>query len=140
MVGGGGGSALVRGKNDEDTWVSVNVGETSDGRNAIYVANLVYNPDTLAFELMRQPVVNVGGDLTVSMGDVEALLSGNYFKQEMYDYSGSDLIYLGRHLSVTAAEADTAWWIWKYTYGSGLVTRKQGPLVGAWTGRVGLGW
>lgn len=114
---------------------------TPEGNAAILVMNLVYNPDTLLPELMQQPTIEVAGDLTVTMGDVEKILAGNYWKQELYDYDVSNnLIYLGKHLLVSAAETDSSWWVWKLTWGSGLVTRKQGPIISAYSNRTGLGW
>lgn len=114
---------------------------TPEGNAALLIANLVYNPNTLNFELMQQPIVEVAGDLTVTMGDVEKILAGNYWKQERYDYDvNGNAIYIGRHLSATEVEGDTAWWIWKLTWTDGAMTRKQGPITGTWTGRAGLGW
>lgn len=57
-----------------------------------------------------------------------------------FDFSGSDLIYLGKHLSNGAATSDTGWKISKYTWQSGVPTRIQGPLTGSWDNRASLSW
>lgn len=115
--------------------------QTPEGKNALLMVPCVYNPDTLGLQLMTQPNMTLEGELTVSMEGVEALLSDNYFKQIMYDYDvDGNIIYIGRHLVINAADTDTAWWIWKLTYSNGFLTRKQGPIIDAYSGRTGLGW
>jgi hypothetical protein len=90
---------------------------------------------------MVQPSITLNADdLTVTMGDVEKLLAGNYWKDMRLEYSGDDLIYEGRHTVHKTAEATATWHIWKMTYVSNKMTRREGPLVGSWTGRAALSW
>lgn len=52
------------------------------------------------------------------------------------EYSGADLIYLGKAIAGRATSA-SAWVIHKYTYASGLPTVKQ-TAYGAWDDRASL--
>jgi hypothetical protein len=124
--------------NDTDFLGVIRVDQDNDG----IVVNLrVYDPDTLAWVRMTQPGLNIDqADLTVSMGDVEKLLSENYWKQVRYDWTSGNLDYKGFNLLATAAEDATDWYVWKYTWSDSKPTRVQGPLVGTWTGRSGLSW
>ncbi len=64
-----------------------------------------------------------------------------YFKDQRFQYSGSDLIYIGYHTDHKAPESDENWYIWKCTYdGSNNLLRQQGPLIGAWENRTTLDW
>lgn len=104
------------------------------------VALYVWNATTLAWERMEQPTLEVSGDLTVSMGDVERLLAENYWKDQRLDWSGGELIYKGLNIEHKAATDETTWYIWKLTWVGGELVRKEGPLVGGWNGRAALAW
>ena len=121
---------------DEDDIMVPSVDVASE---ALKVACLVYNTDTLAHEWMTQPVVNIG-DLTVTMGDVEALLANAYWEDTLFDFTSGNLDYKGQHTVHKTAEGAATWWIWKYTWTSGNPTRIEGPLVGSWTNRSSLAW
>lgn len=113
---------------------------TSDSGGAPKVYNFVYNPSTLSWERMKQPVVELSGDLTVTMGDVEAATNNTYWRKTLYDYDVNDnVIYKGFHITYNAADSDTSHYIIKYTYTGDNVTKKQ-LAVGAWTNRTGLSW
>lgn len=81
------------------------------------------------------------GDLTVSMGDVEKLLAGHYWKDQRFAYSSGKLQYRG--LSTThkaSTSSGNLWWIWKYTYSGNDCTRIEGPLNDDWDDRASLSW
>ena len=102
--------------------------------------NRVWNPTTLAWERMKQPSIDVA-DLTVTTGDIEKLLAGHYWKDQRFEFSSGDLIYKG--LSTThkaSTSTGNLWWIWKYTWSSGELTRKEGPLNDDWDDRASLAW
>ena len=61
------------------------------------------------------------------------------FPYEQYDYTSGNLDYKGINTDSSAADADTDWVIWKFTWSSGNCTKIQ-MLVGSWTGRAGLSW
>lgn len=108
--------------------------------NVNKVALFVWNTATLAWERMKQPTLEVG-DLTVSMGDLEKLLGGHYWKDQRFAYTAGDLIYKG--LSTThkaATDAGDLWWVWKYTWVSGDLTRIEGPINCNWDDRATEAW
>ena len=108
-------------------------------RKAVY--NKVWNTSSLAWDRETQGLRELTGDLTVTLGDVEKLLAGNYWHDARYEYSGGNLIYTG--LSTThkaATDAGNLWWIWKYTWTSGDLVRREGPLNDDWDDRPGLSW
>ena len=73
--------------------------------------------------------------------DFENYLGSQDWLARRYDYTSGNIDYMGKHLEVDAAASDDSWYIWKYTYdGSDNLTLMQGPLVGSWDGRAGLGW
>ena len=103
------------------------------------VALLVYNPATLDWERMKQPTLELTGDLTVTMGDVEKLLAGAYWLRTKYDYDADgNCIYKGLNTDLSAADGDTDWYIVKYEYTSGNCTQKR-VRVTSWTDRA-MGW
>ena len=66
---------------------------------------------------------------------------GMYWHDQRNEWVESNLIYSGVHRLHDAAEGDTEWAIWKYTYNvSNQLIRKEGPLQGSWTGRGSLAW
>ena len=93
---------------------------------AIYVALKVWNPDTLAWERMRQPQI--------------APLADELPLDTRMEYSSGDIIYKGIHATHKAAASNASWLIWKYTWTGDDLTRIEGPLEGTWDGRAGLAW
>ena len=95
------------------------------------VAGLVYNPLTLAWERMVQPKIELSvGDLTVTLGDVERLLSNQYYKRtKIYAHSGGRIKYLCKNTDIDAGETDTDWLCWKYT--DAALPNSEGPRSGA---------
>jgi len=67
---------------------------------------------------------------------VEIVNNDNY---QLYEYSGSNLLYRGVNAVHGAAEAATTWVIQKYTYGANGITKIE-KLTGAWSNRAGLAW
>lgn len=89
----------------------------------------VYNPTTLAWERMRQPTMEFGGDLEVTMGDVERLLGQAYYKRDKpYTHGSGRIKYICQNTDIDAAETATTWLIWKYTDAS--PPEVEGPRVG----------
>lgn len=108
---------------------------------SLLVGNHVWDTDSGAWVKMRQPVVDVAGDLTVTMGDVESLLAEQYWKDKRFDWTSGDLDYMG--LSTThkaSTSAGDLWWIFKFTWSGGNPTRIEGPLNGNWDDRASLSW
>lgn len=106
--------------------------------HALAVVPIYYNPDTLAYEYAQRPSIHID-DLTVSMGDVEKLLAESYWKLKQFAYdSDGNVEYAGFNTDGSAADGDTDWYVWKYTWSSGNCTKIQGPVEGSWTGRVAL--
>ena len=104
------------------------------------INNWVWNAVSLAWERMKQPTLAVG-DLTVTMGDIEALLADNYWKRILIDNTTGDIDYIGKHTVLATATSTATWHVWRYQDYSGSLSRDiQGPLVGSWTGRAALGW
>lgn len=96
-----------------------------EATGTLKVAQYCYNPDTLAWERMRQPVVS-------------PLVDDDDY--QLYDYDGSgNLIYRGVNAIHGAATSAATWLIQKYTYGSDGITAVE-KLVGAWDSRSGLSW
>ena len=63
-----------------------------------------------------------------------------YWKDKRFEYSGTNIIYRGYHITLNADEDDGKWIIWKYTHTGNNITRIQGPVVGPWTNRDSLLW
>lgn len=116
------------------------VEEFSSTSKAIKAVLYVWNTSTLAWERMQQPVIELSGDLTVTMGDVEKLLAGNYWKDQRMEYSGGNLLYRGLNTTHKTATSATSWYIWKYTFSGEDLVRIEGPLTGAWDNRASLAW
>jgi len=88
------------------------------------------NPITLADERMVQPTIELQGDLTVTMGDVEKLLAGHYYKRtKTYNYASGKMKYFCRNTDVDASETDTDWYITKFLDSD--VYGDEGPRTGA---------
>jgi hypothetical protein len=120
----------------DDSTNEVRVIQADGTSKSLRVNNWVWNTGTLAWERMKQPALELTGDLTVSMGDVERLLADNYWKIKQYDYTSGNLDYSGFNISASAADADVTWYVWKYTWVGANCTKIQGPAVGSWTGRA----
>lgn len=99
-------------------------GDTS--AKAMYVALKVWNPDSLAWERMRQPQI--------------APLADSLPLDTRMEYTDGQINYKGIHGTHKAATSDTAWLIWKYSWTGTDITRIEGPLEGAWDNRASLGW
>ena len=65
---------------------------------------------------------------------------GKYWQDARYEYSGSDLIYMGMNTQHNAPTDKETWSIWKLSYTSGEVVRKEGPFVDSWDNRANLKW
>jgi hypothetical protein len=86
-------------------------------------------------------VLEFDGDLTVTTGDLEKLLSGSYWLDTRIDDTSGNVDYKGVNTVHKATEATATWRIWKFSdYSGGIARRKEGPLVGSWTGRAALAW
>jgi len=120
----------------------------SEGDAAILkVMNYVWDSDTLQPVKMGQPQI-LADDLTVSMGDVEKLLSGpgmnHYFKRgKNYLDASGNIIYACVNTDIDAAEADTDWLVWKINWNAAgdAIEEFEGPRTGAVDSTPsGLGW
>ena len=66
---------------------------------------------------------------------------GEFYPDMRIAYDSDDNpIYIGKHLTHKTNTSNTAWLITKFTWASGLCTRKEGPLTGAWDDRASLSW
>lgn len=62
-------------------------------------------------------------------------------RDKRYDWTSGDLDYLGISIVEKAStSAGQLWWVKKFTWVAGKVTRVQGPLAGNWDNRATLGW
>ena len=129
---------LIRGS-DPDTKAPTIVA-VEEVSQTLRINNWVWNTGSVAWERMKQPSLELIGDLTVTMGDVEKLLATDYWKDQRFEYSAGDLIYKGFNTTHKALVSATTWYIWKYTWVSSDCTRIEGPLVGAWDNNSGLAW
>ena len=129
---------LIRG-NDPDTKAPV-IAAIDAETKTLRVNNWVHDVDAVAWVRMKQPTLELTGDLTVTMGDVERLLAKDYWKDERLEYSGNNPIYKGLNTTHKAATSATTWYIWKLTWSGSDCVRIEGPLVGAWDSNDGLAW
>ena len=95
------------------------------------VAVYVYNTTTLEWERMVQPKIELSaGDLTVTLDDVERLLSNQYYKRtKIYAYSSGRIKYLCKNTDIDAGTTDTDWLCWKFT--DAALPDSEGPRLGA---------
>ena len=63
-----------------------------------------------------------------------------YWGTRLFEYDGSDIVYICCHEDVDALTSDVYWYIWKITYSGSNVTAMEGPLKGAHDDRATLGW
>jgi hypothetical protein len=107
-------SRVVLGAIDKDSEEIRYVGMDEDSRG-LHVNQWVWDTGTSAWVRMTQPVV-LADDLTVSMGDVEALLADHYYKRsKTYSYASGRIKYLAKNTDIDALEADVDWLVWKYS-------------------------
>lgn len=123
---------------DPDSGIFVPLKADGDTQ-ALRVLNLVWNPDTLAAEMMTQPVVNVD-TLNANVDDLEALARDDYWQDTRIAYDAEKPVYVGRHRTHGASTAAASWKIWRLTWSGDDLVRKQGPLDGAWDDRASLSW
>jgi len=135
-------NASVLGIVDESGEPKEAYGEDGLARPLLGVMSYVWDPDALTVAKMTQPqtTINVDGDFTATVGDLEALSIGNYFKDVRYAYDGDgNCIYKGQHVTLDASTALTTWYITKYEYdGDNNCTQKRFRIT-SWDDRA-LGW
>ena len=94
------------------------------------VALYVWNAATVAWERMVQPTIEISGDLTVTMGDVERLLGDQYYaRMKIYAYDSGRPKYICKNTDIDAAESDADWYCWKLT--DAALPDKEGPRLSA---------
>ena len=94
------------------------------------VALYVWNTTTVAWERMKQPTIELSGDLTVSMGDVERLLADQYYQRmKVYTHASGRPKYICKNTDIDAELTDTDWFVWKLTDAS--IPDKEGPRQSA---------
>ena len=60
-----------------------------------------------------------------------------HWEDERLEYISGDLIYHGRSVTHNAAtDTGELWWVKKYTYTDGEITRIQGPIECNWDDRT----
>jgi hypothetical protein len=104
----------------------------------LLVSNHVWDSDAGAWVKMTQPLISLGGDVHVTMSDVEKAASESYWRDIRMEYSASVIQYRGRHTSLNAATSDTNWFVEKYTWDGNDCTRIQ-TQVTSWDSRAS-GW
>lgn len=115
---------------DPATGQEVEVGVNPD-HNGVIILNKVYDPQILDWVNMEQPILNVDNmNLTVTMGDVEALLADNYWKRMLpYTHASGKPKYICRNTDIDANYTDVDWWVWKYSDAD--IPIIEGPRIGA---------
>ena len=100
-------------------------------KNTVRVGLYVWDTVGLDWVRMVQPSINVNADdLTVTMGDVEALQANTYWKRSKpYIHASGRLKYYCKNTDIDANETDTDWWIWKYS--DDAIPGTEGPRLGA---------
>jgi len=68
------------------------------------------------------------------------LLAKTYWKDSRYDSTSGNLDYKGLNRIANSSGSESNWQIWKFTWSSGNLIRKQGPIEGKWDDRASLGW
>jgi len=108
---------LIRG-NDPDTKAPV-IAAIDAETKTLRVNNWVWDPlasPNPTWVRGRQATVELQGDLTVAMGDVERLLANQYYKRmKSYSYASGRIKYVCQNTDIDANETDTDWFVWKYT-------------------------
>jgi len=104
----------------------------------LLVSNHVWDSDAGEWVKMTQPIVNLGGDLYVSMSDVEKATNETYWKDIRMEYTDGVIDYRGRHTTMNAATNDENWFVEKYTWSAGTCVRIQMQIT-SWDDRAS-GW
>ena len=109
-------------------------------RKAVY--NKVWNTSSLAWDRETQGLRELTGDLTVTLGDVERLLAGQYYKRlKTYSYASGRIKYSCQNTDIDANETDTDWFCRKFTDAD--PPESEGPREGAVNSEAvvnALGW
>lgn len=115
---------------DPVTGKATRVGVDSD-HSAVIIENLVWDPILMDWVRMEQPQLDVDKmDLTVTMGDVEALLADSYWKRmQPYLHGSGKPKYIARNTDIDANLTDVDWYIWKYSDAD--IPTIEGPRIGA---------
>ena len=119
---------LIRG-NDPDTKAPV-IAAIDATSKTLRINNWVWDTGTTAWVRMKQPTLELTGDLTVTMGDVERILGDQYYKRmKIYAYGSGRAKYICKNTDIDAAESDTDWFCWKLTDAD--LPDKEGPRLSA---------
>jgi len=119
---------LIRG-NDPDTKAPV-IAAIDATSKTLRINNWVWDIGTTAWVRMKQPILELAGDLTVTMGDVERILNDQYYKRmKIYAYGSGRAKYICKNTDMEAAEGDTDWFCWKLT--DAALPDKEGPRLSA---------
>jgi len=114
---------------DKDTGEIRNLGMDEDAET-LHVALWRWDTDTTAWVRYDPAQVEFTGDLTVTMSDVEALLSDHYYKRmKPYTHASGNPKYICKNEDIDANETDTDWIIWRYSDAD--VPTIEGPRTGA---------
>jgi len=107
---------------------------------AIKILNYVWDPETLEAKMMTQPAINIDSDdLTLTMGDMEKLGAGTYWRDFRYKYDANgNCTYQGKHTELNASEDSINWYITRYDYTDENCMRKRVRMT-SWT-NAELGW
>jgi hypothetical protein len=134
---------LIRG-NDPDTQAPV-IAAIDAETKTLRVNNWVWDPQASpnpTWVRGKQATLELTGDLTVTLGDVERLLANHYYvRMKPYSYSSGRIKYICRNTDIDANETDTDWFCWKYTDAS--PPEHEGPREGAVNNEAavnGLSW
>lgn len=132
-------AAIFAERDDDVKFVPIKVDPDS---KSLRVNLWVYNPSTLDWERMKQPTLELTGDLTVTLGDVERLLANQYYlRMKPFSYASGRIKYICKNTDIDANETDTDWFCWKFTDAS--PPEHEGPRQGAVNNEAavnGLSW
>jgi len=131
----------VAGARDDSSNEVINL--YSDGTSkTLRINNWVWNTSSLAWERMKQPSLELTGDLTVTLGDVERLLAHRYYLEHRREFDAlGRLEYEGWHTTFGAATNAAGWLIKKYLYDAMTENcvreRTYENVAATWDGRAG---
>lgn len=112
-LGQAGASLILAERDDIDEFDAVKLDPDTQG---LRVCLFCYNTSTLKWQRMKQPTLELTGDLTVTLGDVERLLADQYYKRmKSYSYASGRIKYICRNTDIDANETDTDWFCKKFT-------------------------
>jgi hypothetical protein len=101
-----------------------------DGLLLVPTANYVYHVGDLEWQRGQQALLEVSGDLHITMGDLEKLLADNYWKRmKPYLYASTRPKYICKNTDIDANVTDLDWYIWKYTDAN--IPQVEGPRNGS---------